>query len=80
MLDQDLPPDLAGEGGERQDVVAGLVQMGGGGLGVGLERGDDLGALGAWTEAGSGCSNMVRTRVETHGWAVLGTRVSRLRW
>jgi hypothetical protein len=34
----------------------------------------------ARTQAGSGCSKMVRTRVETHGWAVLGTRVSRLRW
>ncbi len=34
----------------------------------------------ARTEAGPGCSKMVRTRVETHGWAVLGTRVSRLRW
>ena len=43
----DLPPDLAGEGGERQDVVAGLVQVGGGGGQLGLERGDDLGVLGA---------------------------------
>ena len=34
----------------------------------------------ARTEVASGCSKMVRTSVETHGWAVLGTRVSRLRW
>jgi len=28
----------------------------------------------------SGCSKTVRTSVDTHGWADLGTRVSRLRW
>jgi hypothetical protein len=32
------------------------------------------------TEAASGCSKIVLTRVDTHGWAVLGTLVSRLRW
>jgi hypothetical protein len=42
----DLPPDFAGEGGERQDVLAGLVQMRGSGRQLGLERGDDLGVLG----------------------------------
>jgi hypothetical protein len=55
----------------------------GGGRELGLQRRDDLGVLGvlgARTEAASGRSKMVRTRVDTHGWAVLGTRVSRLRW
>ena len=31
-------------------------------------------------EAASGCSKMVRTRVDTHGSADFGTLVSRLRW
>ena len=33
----------------------------------------------ARTEAASGCSKMVRTRVDTQGWADLGTLVARLR-
>jgi hypothetical protein len=43
----DLPPDLAGERGERQDVLAGVVQVGRRGRKLGLQRGDDLGVLGA---------------------------------
>jgi len=43
----DLAPDLAGEGGERQDVVAGLVQVRGGLRELRLESGHDLGVLGA---------------------------------
>ena len=34
----------------------------------------------ALTEAASGCSKMVLTSVDTHGWADFGTRVSRFRW
>src|SRR5262249_2719883 len=33
----------------------------------------------ARTEAASGCSKMVLTRVDTQGWADLGTRVARFR-
>jgi hypothetical protein len=43
----DLPPDLAGEGGEGQDVLAGVVEMGGRGRELGLQRGGDLGVPGA---------------------------------
>jgi hypothetical protein len=44
-----------------------------------LERGHDLGVLGP-DRGRIGLLEIVRTRVDTHGWAVLGTRVSRLRW
>jgi hypothetical protein len=30
VVGPDLPPDLAGEGGEREDVVAGVVEVRGG--------------------------------------------------
>ena len=43
----DLPPYLAGEGGEGQDVLAGVLEMGGRGRELGLQRGGDLGVLGA---------------------------------
>src|ERR1700685_1404298 len=46
VVGPDPPPDLAGEGGERQDVLAGVVEMGGRGRQLGLQRGDDLGVLG----------------------------------
>src|SRR5215813_3612347 len=46
IVGPDLPPDLAGEGGEGQDVLAGLVQVRRRGRELRLERGDDLGMLG----------------------------------
>jgi hypothetical protein len=47
VVGPDLPPDLAGERGERQDVLAGVIEMGRGGGELGLQRGDDLVVLGA---------------------------------
>ena len=41
----DLAPDLAGERGEGDDVVACVVEVGGGGRELRLERGHDLGVL-----------------------------------
>jgi len=43
----DLAPDLAGEDGEGEDVVAGAVQVLGGLGQLGFERGDDMSVLGA---------------------------------
>ena len=47
VVGPDLAPDLAGEGGEGQQVLAGLIKVGGGGRELGLQRGDDLVVLGA---------------------------------
>ena len=42
----DLAPDLAGEGGEGEDVVAGVVEVGGGPGELGLQRLHDVAVLG----------------------------------
>ena len=47
VVGPDLAPDLAGERGERQDVLAGVIEMGRRGWELGLQRGGDLGVLGA---------------------------------
>jgi hypothetical protein len=47
-----------------------------GGRELGLQRGCDLSVLRA-DRGGIGCSKIVRTRVDTQGWADFGTRVSR---
>ena len=75
----DLPPHLAGERGEGQDVLAGVIEMGAAAGNLASSAATTW-ACWARTEAGSGCSKMVRTRAGTHGWADFGTRVSRLRW
>jgi hypothetical protein len=47
VVGPDLPPDLAGEGGEREDVLAGVVQVRGSSRELRLKSGHDLGVLGA---------------------------------
>src|SRR5262249_60114135 len=46
VVGPDLPPDLAGEGGEGEDVVAGVVQVGGGGREFGFQGGGGRGGVG----------------------------------
>jgi hypothetical protein len=74
----DLPPDLAREGTEGQQFALGGGQMLGRGWELGLERLDEAGNWAA-TWSASGWSKTVRSRVSTHGWAILGTLVARLR-
>jgi hypothetical protein len=59
-----LAPDLAGEGGEGQDVVAGLLQVLCSGRELRRQRRHDLGVLGADGGA-SGCSKIALARRET---------------
>jgi len=75
----DLAPYLTREAGKGQDVVPGLVPVGGGpgSLASGAET---AWACRARTEAAPGCSKMARTRVDAQGWADFGTLASRLRW
>ena len=75
----DLPPHLAEERSERQDVLAGVIKMGGRGRQLGLQRGDDLSVPG--TDRGRvGLLEDGPGRAGTDDWADFGTRVSRLRW
>ena len=54
----------------------GVIEMGRRGREHGLQGGGDLGVLGP-DRRRVGRSKMVRTRVDTHGWADFGTRVSK---
>ena len=56
-----------GEGGEGQDVIACLIQVGGG-VGDFASRAVTTRLCWARTEAVPGCSKMVRARVDTYGW------------
>ena len=77
VVGPDLAPDLAGERGEAQDVVAGVVQVRGLGE-LGLERGDDLVVLGA-QRGGVGLLEDGAHQGGHPGWLVLLTLVSRSR-
>jgi hypothetical protein len=76
VVGPDLVPDLAGEGGEGQQVVAGAVQMCCG-LGKFASRACTTCRCWVCTEAAPGCSKIVRTRVATQGWRTWGTWVAR---
>ena len=70
-----------GKAVKAQELLTGIVAVRGGERELPCRACADLGVLAARAEAASGCSRrMVRTRGDTHGWAVLGTQVSRLRW
>jgi hypothetical protein len=66
----DLPPDLAGKvlKARMSSRAASKCAAAAGSLASGAAT---IWACRARTEAASGCSKMVRTRVDTHGWAVL---------